>query len=723
MKPETRLERLRAAFQLLSLKQWLAIVALTLVTLVALWWAWHWWKRHRPVKPLTRLVTLAGSGPRLATQGLSDPFGVAVDEADQVYVSDGQGGRVFRVAANGSLALITERLDMPSALACAPDGSLLVANSGAHTLVRVNVDDGSVTTLAGEPNQSGQQDGTGQQARFNAPVGVAIAPDGTVYLADTYNDRICTLDAAGVVRTLAGGNGRGFRDGAGSQAQFDTPCGLVVALDGSLLVADTGNHRIRRISLTGNVTTIAGTGDNNLRDGAPAQAALAEPTGLALRRDGALLIADAGSSALRILTFGEQPQLRTLLGGYPFGLADGELPQARLNTPTGLALTSTDVLLIADSGNGFVRAGLPANVTQGRQAQPDEARVSAVELRQQIPARWPFEPAQNRREIAGTFGEIRGERPFPETGQPEDWDAWFHNGLDIPGAYGEMVYAIHTERVTRPLAAESFGTPRERLRLPLLGYIHLRLGRDQNDVPLFDIENRGFLFQRDANGVLTDLRIRRGTRIQSGAAIGTLNRLNHVHLIAGPASSEINALAALTLPGISDSVAPTIENVTLVAGNGQRLAFPAPAPRKGKTPTAAPAVLTGKVAIIAQAYDQANGNAKYRRLGLYRLGYQVLQTDGTPAPGFTQPQFNLVFDRLPLEPDAVELVYAPGSQSGYTGQTIFAYQVTNLLREGQARSGAWDTSQLPAGQYIVRVLAEDFFGNQTQRDVTVEVRQ
>jgi sugar lactone lactonase YvrE len=719
MKSRSKLERLRAALEFLSVRQWLAIAALMALTVAAVWWAWRWWLRHRPVKPLVEVATLAGVGPRLATEALSDPFGVAVDADDNLYVSDGQGGRVFRVAKDGTLTLVTERLDMPSALACTPDGDLIVANTGAHTVVRVNVADGSVTTLAGVPNQSGQRDGPALQALFNAPIGVAVAPDGTIYIADTYNDRLCVLSTAGQVRTLAGGAGQGFQDGAGGSAMFDTPCAVIVAFDGSLFVADTGNHRIRRVTPDGQVTTVAGAGDDDLRDGAPGQAGLAEPMALALRRDGALVIADAASAALRLLTFGEQPQLSTLAGGFPFGLLDGELAQARLNTPSGLAFNSSDVLFVADSGNGFLRACTPAQVALGRRAKPEEAKVTAEELRQRIPARWPFEPSQRPREIAGTFGEIRGERPLPGGDTPEAWGAWFHNGLDIPGAYGETVYALQTERVTLPLAVSGFGTPRERLRLPLLGYIHLRLGRDQNDVPFFDIENQGFLFRRDAAGALIDLRIRRGTRIQSGAAIGTLNRLNHVHLIAGPASSEVNALAALSLPGISDTVAPVIENVTLVSGDGTRYDAAARPAGKRKAPPPALITLQGRVRLIVQSYDQADGNAKYRRLGLYRLGYQVLQADGTPALGYEQPRFNLAFDRLPVEANAVELAYAAGSQSGYTGQTIFAYNVTNVLRDGMAREEFWETTQLPPGAYVVSVLAEDFFGNQTRRDITV----
>lgn len=711
---------LRALTQELSPKQWLAIAGMTLLTFVAGWLAWQWWLRVRPIRQLTAVVTLAGTGPQGAVNALADPFGVAVSDDGDVYVTDGLGGRVYRVEADGRLAVITEKLDMPSALAVTPDDALIVANTGAHTIVRVSLDDGSVTTIAGQPNVSGRGVGAANVAGFNGPVGVAVAPAGTIYVADTYNDRICAIDDAGQVRTLAGGTEPGFRDGAGTDALFDTPCGLVVARDGALIVADTGNHRIRRVALDGTVTTLAGTGEWGTRDGAPLSVAFAEPTALAWRRDGALAIADAASSTLRLLTFGEQATLSTLAGGFPFGLADGAINASRLNRPNGLAFTRDDALLIADNGNGFLRACTPANVTLGRIAKPEEALVKAEMLRQRIPARWPFHPPEARREIAGTFGEIRGAR------QP-DSEAWFHNGLDIPGAYGETVYALHSERVTQPLVIEGFNTTRERLRLPLLGYTHVRFGRDQNDLPFFDIENQGFLFRRDAQGQLTGLRIRRGTRISEGMALGTLNRLNHVHLIAGPASSEVNALAALKLPGISDTVPPTIEGISLQSEGGLQIAALASNPAKMSAkrsiplPPPEPPTVQGRVRIVVQAYDQADGNARQRRLGLYRLGYQVFNADGTAARSFEQPRFNLSFERLNEAPDAVALAYAEGSQSGYTGQTIFAYTVTNVVRDGLARAEFWETGQLTAGLYVLRVFAEDFFGNQARRDVTVRV--
>jgi hypothetical protein len=716
----------------LTPRQWLAIAAITLATVAGFAWS----LRARPPKALAQAVTIGGAGSWLTAEGLTDPFGLATANGKTFYLTDGLGGRLYRVELRGNfnlfdclrhklknwldmdtsldakLTLVTSRLQMPSALAVAGDGSLIVANTGAHTIVRVDAATAAVSVLAGAPGVSGRADGPAQQARFNAPIGVAIGADGTIYLADTYNDRVCALGADGVVRTLAGGREPGFQDGRGEAALFDTPCGLAVATDGSLYVADTGNHRVRRVALDGAATTVAGSGEADERDGAPLSAAFFQPTALALRRDGALFVASADSASLRMITFGAQANVTTVAGGYPHGLNDGALAQARFNQPSGLAFAAGDVLLVADAGNSLLRALAPAGVALGHQTNPDNAAVKAADIRRRIAPRWPFDPPEVRREIAGTFGEVRGER-LP------DHDVWFHNGLDIPGAYGETVKALCSERVTQPLAVEDVGSPRERLRLPLLGYIHLRVGRDQNDAPLAGIEQRGFLLRRDAQGQISGVRVRRGAEIKAGDALGTLNQLNHVHLLAGPLGGEINALAALPLPGLSDTVAPVIERVALTSAESPASIAFEPTTDKARQPLFA----QGRTRIIVRAYDQADGNARQRRLGLYRLGYQVFNADGSHAAGFAQPRYNLVFDRLPEVADGAALAYAEGSQSGYADRTIFAYVVTNVVRGGEAREDFWDAGQLAPGAYTLRVLAEDFFGNQARRELAVQVQR
>jgi hypothetical protein len=118
-------------------------------------------------------------------------------------------------------------------------------------------------------------------------------------------------------------------------------------------------------------------------------------------------------------------------------------------------------------------------------------------------------------------------------------------------------------------------------------------------------------------------------------------------------------------------------------------------------------------------------NAERRRLGLYKLGYQVLKADGSPAPGFNEPRINILFNRLPGDRAATKVAYA--AESGITvygsATTRFLYEVTNTVRDGRAAPGVWDTSQLPKGDYILRIIAADYSGNEAQqgRDVPVSV--
>ena len=237
----TPLSKIRAnSSRALMLSGVLAVVLLAML-------GWYLWEKYSPPKPFGKVVTLAGAGAKIGGQKtLSDPFGVAAD-GDDIYVTDGLGS--YRVSLKGQVELITDQLDMPSHLAVAPDGSLIVANTGAHTIVKVDPDSGQISVIAGTPSVSGNADGKGAEAKFNAPIGVAVDKQGVIYVADTYNDIIRKIERDGTVKTIAG-RIQGNADGNAADARFDTPSGLAVA-EAGLLIADTGNHRIRRLDKTG----------------------------------------------------------------------------------------------------------------------------------------------------------------------------------------------------------------------------------------------------------------------------------------------------------------------------------------------------------------------------------------------------------------------------------------------------------------------------------------
>ena len=685
---------------ILNLKLLTALAAALLVVLV--WAVWRW---MQPPPVFARIATLGYV--ESPAQKYYEPFGVAADEDGNIYFTESITGRVFRLAAGSyennaplQISVIAENLQTPSAIAIDPNGNLIVANTGAHTIVRINLKTKIVSVVAGQSDVSGDADGKAGNARFNAPVGIAVNGDGEIFVADTYNDRIRAISPDGTVRTIAGGREAGFADGSGESARFDTPCGIAVTDEGSLLVADTGNRRVRRVALNGQVITLEGIGHTDTSDSLLLPAEIGEPIAIAVRDDNSFYLADA-SGSIKLFSLNDKVLVKT------------EVPNLRLNRPTGLAILPDGELAFAESGASMIRALVPADSKLGVPFDPDAIAMSAERLRQLVPPRWPFDPPEAPREIAGTFGEVRGQI----SSDPES-QAWFHNGLDVPGAYGELARAIFTEPVTLPLAVEGVGTIRERIRLPLFGYIHVRIGRDKDDQLLPNVANGAVTFTRNPEGKVTGVRIRRGTVFNAGDAIGSLNRLNHVHMIAGQWGNEFNALSALRLPGLTDTVAPVIEAVIIANEQSQTL-FDSTAKQNPSVNLSQ----RDRLKIFVRAYDQTNGNAKHRRLGLYRVGYQVLNASGTPMPDFDRTRRNIEFDRLPWDWRNVVLVYAAGSQSGYEGSTVFNYIATNGLHNGEAREAFLDLAKLLPGDYTLRVSAADFFGNVTERDLPITIRQ
>lgn len=155
----------------------------------------------------------------------------------------------------------------------------------------IDYDDCMVTTFAGD-GQAGTNDGWATSARFSSPAGICIDSSGTLYVADAGNHRIRRITATGAVTTVAGTGVAGFRDGAGVIAQFSSPIGVCVDGAGNIYVADNGNHRIRKIDSAGNVSTFAGSGSSAYQDGPPASAGFMNLQLLASDVDGSCYVGD-----------------------------------------------------------------------------------------------------------------------------------------------------------------------------------------------------------------------------------------------------------------------------------------------------------------------------------------------------------------------------------------------------------------------------------------------
>jgi len=240
-----------------------------------------------PIGWKARVTTIAGDGSPVLRDGkqsgFSDPFGVAVAKDGTIYVSDaGESNRIRKISPDGNVTTLaggkegfadgvgpSASFNTPSALALGPAGDLFVADT-ANNRIRKITPDGHVSTVAGD-GTAGYVDGPAAKAQFNGPIGLAVSGGGDIYVADTYNDVIRMISTEGEVTTIAGAAIPGYADGEQKSALFDTPCGIVI-VNNTLIVADTGNDRLRRVSAEGNVTTL------------PVQE-LSSPIGLAVSHD------------------------------------------------------------------------------------------------------------------------------------------------------------------------------------------------------------------------------------------------------------------------------------------------------------------------------------------------------------------------------------------------------------------------------------------------------
>lgn len=238
-------------------------------------------------------------------------------------------------------------------------GNVYVADAGNHRILKVTPG-GSVSTLAGA-GYSGYADGTGTSALFTHPSALAVDASGNVYVSDQQNHRIRRITAGGVVTTVAGNGSSGYADGIGTGARFSSPIGLALDGQGNLYVADYSNHRIRKIALsTGAVSTHSGSGIVGMLDGGPTSARFQNPMGLAFDQSGFLYVADRLNHAVRRV--GADGWVATLAGNGTAGYADGTGSSARFNYANAVTVDGNGDAYVADYGNNMVRKVSPSGV-------------------------------------------------------------------------------------------------------------------------------------------------------------------------------------------------------------------------------------------------------------------------------------------------------------------------------------------------------------------------
>ena len=366
----------------------------------------------RMITPAGVVSTLAGmSGLNFAdgpatTAKFYDLSGVAVDAAGNVYVADwgnrrvrkvsaqpytytvgghvaglssgkslvlqNNGGDNLTVSANGVFAFaasLTTATAYNVTILTQPAGQSCTVTNGAGSFTvgsvfTVKINCAAVSTLAGL-GTAGYADGTGAAAQFRLATlltvdntGVAVDTAGNVYVADTFNHRIRKITSAGVVTTLAGSGTAGYTNATGTAAQFNYPRGIAVDGAGNVYVGDTANHVIRKITAAGVVTTLAGSGTAGNTNGTGAAAQFNLPRGVAVDASGNVYVADENNHVIRKIT--SAGVVTTLAGQFSGYQNSAVATTARFYSPYDVAVDTAGNVYVADYGNEAIRKITPA---------------------------------------------------------------------------------------------------------------------------------------------------------------------------------------------------------------------------------------------------------------------------------------------------------------------------------------------------------------------------
>ena len=403
----------------------------------------HTIRKITPAGVVTTFAGLAGQWGGADHTGtaarFAAPSGLALDSAGNLYVADRDNSAIRRITPAGVVTTVAgapgqsgyadgtggaARFSSPLGVVVDGAGNLFVADTG-NAAIRKITPAGEASTWAGTPGAEGSADGTGAAASFRSPIGVAVAANGDVYVADTSNHTIRQITPSGTVTTLAGfALNPGSTDATGPVARFSTPSDLATEVSGNLLAADLGNESVRAVTPTGQVTTrvnraatgVAGLSNGGLslarnidrplsqfgpiitysvlerisidgsvtalagsvpdssnyptiplvtgRDGFGNQALFAQTGAIAADASGNLLVADTGNCSIRRVS--ASGTVSTLAGPSPVdsamspcGSANGAGSAARFKWPEGVALDGNGNVYVADTGNHTIRKITP----------------------------------------------------------------------------------------------------------------------------------------------------------------------------------------------------------------------------------------------------------------------------------------------------------------------------------------------------------------------------
>jgi streptogramin lyase len=387
----------------------------------------------------TTLAGMAGSGSADGTgtnAQFTGPRGVAVDSAGNVYVADYDNHTIRKVTPAGEVSTLAglagskgsadglgsaARFNAPRGVAVDSVGNVYVADSLNFTIRKIT-SSGEVSTLAGLAGTFGSVDGLGSDARFSNLSGVALDSAGALYVADSGNNMIRKFTPGGEVSTLAGlGGSPGYADGAGTNARFSNPYGVVVDSTGTVYVADTGNFTIRKITPGGEVSTLAGqVHSSGSTDGTGSNARFFNPYGVAVDSAGNVFVADTSNFTIRRIT--PSGEVSTLAGQVrSSGCTDGTGSNARFYLPYGVAVDRGGNLYVADLGNYAIRLG---------RAAPAPPLLNLSPAGGQLILSWPLEGSNFLVEASSTLFPAPAWLPLTNAVGTNGTCCVLTNGLD-----------------------------------------------------------------------------------------------------------------------------------------------------------------------------------------------------------------------------------------------------------------------------------------------------
>jgi sugar lactone lactonase YvrE len=324
------------------------------------------------------------------------PYGICLDSSGNLFVADKNNDTIREVSSSGAVTTFAglagnagttdatgsaARFNLPTGVAFS-SGTLIVADSSNNTIRKIT-SSGVVTTFAGDSTTSGSVDGTGSDANFRQPFGVAVDSAGNIYVTDFANNSIRKITPGAIVTTLAGTEGvtstaypsglpanAGSADGTGGAASFNQPTGIAIDSSGNLYVADTGNNTIRKITSAGAVTTLAGlAGTSGATDGTGSAARFNNPRGVAVDSSGNVYVADGGNTLIRKIT---SAGVVTTLAGTPgtYAVAPGTGAAAYFDVPVGIAVDGSGNLYVSEELGQVIAKGAVTTVAPPPPAPP-----------------------------------------------------------------------------------------------------------------------------------------------------------------------------------------------------------------------------------------------------------------------------------------------------------------------------------------------------------------